>query len=97
MEDQHNRCLNVVGVPPHPQYLPHDHDDKFHHNLVENVEKFNHQSGPLSHLAHADAKCNKKTNQTCEEKSHNCESLTMKVDRRGNWNQTKPFYDCQTL
>lgn len=50
-------------------YQPHDHDDKFHHNLIEDAEEFNHESGLLSHLPHADAKCNKETNQTCDRKS----------------------------
>lgn len=50
-------------------YKPHDHDHKFHHNLIEDAEEFNHESGLLSHLAHADAKCNKETNQTCNRKS----------------------------
>lgn len=50
-------------------YQPHDQDDKFHHNLIEDAEEVNHESGLLSHLAHADAKCNKETNQTCDRKS----------------------------
>lgn len=50
------------------RYWPHDHDDKFHHNFIEDVEEFNHESGLFTHLPHADAKCNKETNQTCDRK-----------------------------
>lgn len=49
-------------------YWPHDHDDKFHHNLIEDVEELNHEPGLFTHLPHADAKCNKETNQTCGRK-----------------------------
>lgn len=62
-------------------YWPHDHDDKFHHNLIEDVEEVNHESGLLSHLTHADAKCNKETNQTCGRKWQTRQTLNTRFAR----------------
>lgn len=66
-------------------YWPHDHDDKFHHNLIEDVEELNHESGLLSHLTHADAKCNKETNQTCGRRWQMHHNFEYKIREMGTW------------
>lgn len=56
------RCAKTLGRP----HLPHDRTDKLHDNLVQDVEKLQHQFGLFPHFTHNDSKSNKEANQTCK-------------------------------
>lgn len=59
--------LNVEHmVPAAVKNLPHNRPDELHHNLIQDVEKLQHQFGLFSHFPHNDSKSDKESNQTCE-------------------------------
>lgn len=47
------------------QHLPHDRTDEPHNDLIQHVEKLQHQFGLLSHFAHDDSESHKEPNQAC--------------------------------
>ena len=47
------------------KHLPHNCADELHDDLVQDVEKLQHQLGLFSHFPHNDSKSDKEANQTC--------------------------------
>lgn len=45
------------------RHLPHDRTNQLHDDLIQHIEKLQHQFGPLSHFAHDDSESHKESNQ----------------------------------
>lgn len=47
------------------QHLPHDRTNEPHNDLIQHIEKLQHQFGLLSHFSHDDSESHKEPNQAC--------------------------------
>lgn len=59
------RYISSVLKACRGQHLPHNRTNKLHNDLIQDVEKLQHQFGLFSHFPHNNSKSHKESNQTC--------------------------------